>query len=957
MNCTEKQRPLLYKPKRFMLAASVAGLLSFIILIALDSFYPLNTHLGIIPLIRFRNYMETIPVMLYTSLFGHTAGAVLVLAFFSFQTMKSQFLIFHAFLLLIASLVANIPLVRKWYASIPKTLLTIVLFSIILGNACNFVDTIVQGEYIHIHYSLLQEMFRFVTALPPSIIVCVLNYLFYNYSGQRERNFFSSTYFIAENTDYIKTILSRRNKNSITKTMMFPILFEAVIIIISALGSAGALFSSQFETLPDLVKIVFITRLFILLLIVTIPVVIVLVEHLRNNITNPIVLMTNAVENGSVFLDHEQADSCPTDIQTLQIENDNEIGILYDSLLRASKNSRKYIEKLEQEKELKSNLEIANAANKAKSSFLSNMSHEIRTPINAVLGFDEMILRAATTPEIREYAENIQSAGKNLLSLINDILDFSKIEAGKMEIIEADYELSSVINDLINMISFRAKEKNLALNVEVDEGLPHLLRGDEIRLKQCILNILTNAVKYTNVGSVTMRIGGTVENGCLNLEVHVADTGIGIKTEDKKKLFTAFQRIEEERNRTIEGTGLGMNIVQQLLHLMGSTLNVDSEYGKGSDFWFVVRQSIVDAAPIGQFSQKYKVALQSCACYRESFHAPDAEILVVDDTKLNLTVFCDLLKDTQMKIDTATSGEETLELVAQKKYDILFIDHRMPGMDGIETLHAMQRLEANLNKETPCIALTANAISGAKEMYLSEGFSDYFTKPIDSAKLEKLLVTYLPPEKVELYCAEEAPPSAQNDGAAEFAGVDGIDAHAALANCGTAGTLRTALTEFAGAIDEKSAAIEQFAAAKDFRNYTVLVHALKSTSRLIGATELSEKAAYLEHCGDTQDDEQIQSLTPALLLLYRSYKQNLAPFNESGANGTANSPKEAMSDENFAEALCSLRECADAFDFDTADQIVALIAQYSLSESAAQKFSTVKKLVKSADHDALMKIL
>ncbi|MBR4543183.1 MAG: response regulator [Lachnospiraceae bacterium] len=398
--------------------------------------------------------------------------------------------------------------------------------------------------------------------------------------------------------------------------------------------------------------------------------------------------------------------------------------------------------------ELQEQRDIADNANAAKSRFLANMSHEIRTPINAVLGMDEMILRESREDTIRSYASDIMSAGKTLLSLINDILDLSKVEEGKMEIVPVQYELATLINDLVNMISDRAVKKSLKFNVEVNENIPHVLFGDEMRIRQCALNILTNAVKYTEKGSVSLKIDYREKDWeNIYLQFTVSDTGIGMKEEDIEKLFQPYQRIEEERNRAIEGTGLGMSITRQLLDLMGTELEVQSEYGKGSTFTFAVEQKIIDPDKIGDYAQRFSEKKEKDHIYRELFHAPDARILVVDDTEMNLTVMQSLLKQTQIRIDTASTGKDAITLATVNKYDVLFIDHMMPDMDGIETLKNIR--ETQMNQSTAAVALTANAVSGARDNYINSGFSDYLSKPVDSSLLEKMLYTYIPKDKLK----------------------------------------------------------------------------------------------------------------------------------------------------------------------------------------------------------------
>ncbi len=395
------------------------------------------------------------------------------------------------------------------------------------------------------------------------------------------------------------------------------------------------------------------------------------------------------------------------------------------------------------------------AANNAKSQFLSQMSHEIRTPINAILGMNELILREYEDDNLLKYAHNIKSASTTLLALVNDVLDFSKIEAGKMELYKVEYDLAGLISELVSMVDERARNKGLELKVTVNEEMPHLLYGDNVRLKQIILNILTNAVKYTETGQVHLDVdyfvsGHLEENGEIDLKISVSDTGIGIREEDMERLFSPFERIEEGRNRKVEGTGLGMSIVQKLLGLMNSELNVRSEYGKGSTFSFIVKQETRSWNPIGDFNVAYEKLVKAENDYRQLFEAPNAEILIVDDNEINLVVAKNLLKDTKVKITTAASGNEALKICSTKEFDLILIDHRMPGMDGMEMLWRLRSNDKSPNQNKPTIALTANVFSGAREVYKNSGFQDYLAKPIIGDALEKILMEYLPNDKVIL---------------------------------------------------------------------------------------------------------------------------------------------------------------------------------------------------------------
>ena len=389
--------------------------------------------------------------------------------------------------------------------------------------------------------------------------------------------------------------------------------------------------------------------------------------------------------------------------------------------------------------ELEDQKKIAEVANRAKSSFLANMSHEIRTPMNAILGMNEMVLRESDNPKITKYALDIQSAGKTLLSIINDILDLSKIESGKMELIPVEYEFASVLNDIVNMTMKKAKEKGLYYHLNVDKEIPTIFYGDEIRIRQVILNIVNNAIKYTQKGGVEINISFLSKDSML--EVRVKDTGMGIRKEDFDKLFSSFQRLEETKNRNVEGTGLGLGITKQLVEMMGGKIEVKSEYGKGSEFTISARQEVRDERPIGDYTKRLKEANSEKEEYRPSLVAPKAKALIVDDNEMNLEVIMELMTDTKIQITPVLSGKECIEMLKKKSFDIIFLDQMMPEMSGIETLKVI--LEEGLAKDTPVIALTADAIVGARDSYIKEGFTNYLSKPVMYEELEKLLLRYL----------------------------------------------------------------------------------------------------------------------------------------------------------------------------------------------------------------------
>ncbi len=604
----------------------------------------------------------------------------------------------------------------------------------------------------------------------------------------------------------------------------------------------------------------------------------------------------------------------------------------------------------------------AEESSQAKSAFLSNMSHEIRTPINAVLGMNEMIIREASQDgnltQIKTYAGNVERAGKNLLSIINDILDFSKIDAGKMEVVSTHYKLSSILNDVANMIMFRAKEKELEFYVEADEKLPDGLLGDEVRIRQILTNVLSNAVKYTSEGSIHFSISGKKSSASDDEELltfSIKDTGMGIKPEDISKLFQKFARVDLTRNKTIEGTGLGLAITKNLLELMNGDIKVESEYGKGSTFTVTIPQKVISWEPIGNFREKFERAMLEKATYQESFQAPDAKILVVDDTVMNLTVVTGLLAKTKIQIDTASGGEEALRRTKQEKYDLIFMDQMMPIMDGTETLNKIRVQDNGLNNDTPVLCLTADAISGAREKYLEQGFIDYLSKPIEGVQLEAALRKYLPQEKVIVVHSEDTAEAQESSELRKlYDGIDTLNYSEAVKFCSSEEILDKTLRVFYETITANSDSIEKFLREEDYRNYTIKVHALKSSARLIGAESLSSEAAYLEDCGNNLTDESVAAITertPKLLADYRSYKEKLSPL-----YGVNEDLPEIAQDE-LEEVYSAIKEFAYSFDIDAIDNILNEARKYKIPDTEAKRFEAVKTAARNMDWDALDKAL
>ncbi len=584
--------------------------------------------------------------------------------------------------------------------------------------------------------------------------------------------------------------------------------------------------------------------------------------------------------------------------------------------------------------------EAQNAA-KAKSMFLSNMSHEIRTPINAILGMDEIILRESNESNVIDYANRIQSAGNTLLSLINDILDFSKIESGKMEINEEEYKFEELTTDIYNILSLRMEEKGLALKLEIAEDIPSVLFGDVLRIKQIMLNVLINAVKYTQKGYVSLKIDWRQkQTGIIKLIIQVEDTGIGIKPENQKKLFDAFERLDGDTTKHIEGTGLGMSITKNLLDLMSGTISVSSEYNVGSIFTIEVEQKVIDYKPMGKIitaNHKNVFGLR----YTESFLAPDAKILIVDDNEMNLLVVKGLLKKTLIQIDIAISGMQCLDMVKREKYQIIFMDHMMPEMDGVDTFHKMATLEGNLNIGVPVVALTANAVSGAKEMYMEMGFADYISKPINSHVIENMIKNMLPENMVEMTQIQE-------NEEVDYYDITGIvDYKKGLLYAGNdKKQYEENLRVFIKSMDERQELLEKYIEQQDWKAFEIEVHALKSNAAYIGAKELSVVAAEQEKYAKAFNGAAIVHSWEKLEELWDQTVAALYQFVDMEEVEQIYPNGKTLTDEQYLEFIQKIIQHMNNFESDRAMFYLKKILEYDMPE---EKRSRIKKSYEELD--------
>lgn len=513
----------------------------------------------------------------------------------------------------------------------------------------------------------------------------------------------------------------------------------------------------------------------------------------------------------------------------------------------------------------------------AKTRFLASMSHEIRTPINAILGMNEMILRENSDKAVEEYARSIKTSGKMLLMLVNDVLDFTKIEAGKMEINEAVFKMSDMLYDVISLIRERSEEKDLSLVTEITEEIPNELISDEFRIRQILVNLMNNAVKYTDKGTVTLKLGGSYKDDGYELSLIVKDTGKGIRKEDQEHLFEAFSRADAKANANIEGTGLGLAIVKSIVDSMEGSVGVESEYGVGSEFWVKLPVKYKNTKPLREdfMERRSDQALDTDSA---SFTAPDAKILAVDDNQSNLKIVKLFLKRNGIVPDLCSTGKRAIELCKENKYDLILLDHMMPSPDGIETLHAIREDENSLNRDTKAIVLTANAVAGSRQMYMNEGFDDYLTKPLDPNVLEETVKNMLPENKLDdtdeimtfLPVEDEVSDSEESVSFKDkLSSIEGLDYDTALMHCaGEEELLQEIIADIAGECSERAERMMKNLEAGDIKAYEIDAHTIKSTMATIGLKGFSDRAKKHEFAAKENNVEFINEDSEAFINEY-----------------------------------------------------------------------------------------
>lgn len=697
-----------------------------------------------------------------------------------------------------------------------------------------------------------------------------------------------------------------------------------------------------------------------------------------------------------------------------------------------------------------------------KSDFLANMSHEIRTPMNAVIGMAEMALREDMSNAARKYINQIKTSGKSLLTIINDILDFSKIESGKMNINVVEYEPMSLVSDVAGIVMTRLKGKDVELVIDVSPTLPNELLGDNIRIKQVLINLANNAAKFTMQGKIVIKIDyRQASPGEILLDVCVEDTGIGIREADIQNLFQSFQQLDSKRNRNIEGTGLGLAISKQLLTLMDGSIRVESEYGTGSRFSFEIPQKIISDAPsirvrnadrilvagyisnplvrdrlyadaeslgveyvnicsvkeldaladdkkifffvehplfagevehyvfhnqkmatvlLIEFYDKANYDYPNLLILKKplfalniatvlngeemhfgdthekefDFVAPDANILIVDDNAVNLTVAQGLLEPLKMHVDTALTGKDAIDKISRFHYDLVFMDHMMPELDGVETTHIIRRFHKEYD-DVPIIAFTANAVEGTKEMFCREGMNDFVAKPVEMRMMLSKLKQWLPIEKIKKPYGQIG--NLKTESESSDIRIGNLDVSFALKYLGSEALFFSILKVYYRSIEKKAAQIKAMEESEDWTGYTIEVHALKSSSKQIGAILLSDRAAVLEKAGNARDSAFIHENTDDLLALYTGYLPVLEPFCRENEEDGADALKEPIIKDRLLRFFGNLRRAMDDLDMDQMSEVIEEMRRYRYEDWQQEFFSELRDAVEEIDVETCESIL
>lgn len=598
-----------------------------------------------------------------------------------------------------------------------------------------------------------------------------------------------------------------------------------------------------------------------------------------------------------------------------------------------------------------------------KTQFLANMSHEIRTPLNAILGFNEIIIRKSRSKIIKNYALEIQSAGNNLKSIINSILDISKIESGKLEIYSVEYNTVGMLDGIVSMFETLAKKKGLTLITDIDPRIPETLIGDENHLTQVITNIMSNAVKYTESGSVCLRlrlVDLPEDTPICKIAVIIKDTGIGIKEEDLSKLFEKFSRFDRERNYSVEGTGLGMNIVVQLLQAMGSDIKVDSVYGEGSTFSFEIVQSVVNRNPIGLFNERRNERSGDSAS-KFDFIAPQAEVLIVDDVQMNLDTASALLEQYEVKIDTASCGKDAIEKIKNKHYDLVFMDHMMPEMDGVQATEYIRNLAVEREDvyfaSLPIIALTANAVVGMKEHFLQAGMQDFVSKPIEVPVLNEAIKKWLPKEKIVPVKRDDTVDEKETEETLDDWGKvpEGFNRENAKKFCPSYDLFITNIRTYAGSCDATSEKLRKFRDDNDTNNYMIVVHGLKSTSKMIGKNDISEFALTQEMYCRNNLPELVWPETEALLGMYKESCDKIKEF--LGMSSSGEGSGESIANDDYIALMKKIKEAAENFDMGVFMELEEELSKVTPPSDLTAEFETVKTLVANAEFGEVEEVL